>query len=136
MMSDPVVLQLLVFYGGLSIFVFGALGYALHFYRRGRGSGGRITAAEFEAANQRATDVKAIFPSIDSARYDSQDGRVVISLETGLQLAFHPRDVRGLERSMPGDLEDIVITPSRLGLRFPRIDADIYVPALVDKRHR
>lgn len=104
--------------------------------RRHRGNTGRITVSEFDAANRRAADMKAIFPSIDSARYDSQDGRVVISLETGLQLAFHPRDVRGLEHATPGDLEDIVVSPSRLGLHFPRIDADVYVPALMDKRHR
>lgn len=135
-MSDSAVLQLLVFYGGLSIFLFGGLGYALLVYRRSRGNMGRVTVSEFDAANQRAADIKAIFPSIDSVRYDSQDGRVVISLETGLQLAFYPRDVRGLEHATPGDLEDIVVSPSRLGLHFPRIDADVYVPALMDKRHR
>ncbi|MET0265438.1 MAG: DUF2442 domain-containing protein [Duganella sp.] len=39
---------------------------------------------------------------------------------------------RGLENARPADLADAEISPSGLGVHFPRIDADIYLPALLE----
>jgi hypothetical protein len=49
-----------------------------------------------------------------------------------LQLAFAPRDVQGLENARPGDLADAEISPSGLGVHFPKVDADIDIPALLN----
>jgi uncharacterized protein DUF2442 len=37
-----------------------------------------------------------------------------------------------LEQATPPDLSEIEISPSGFGLHFPRIDADLYIPALLD----
>jgi hypothetical protein len=37
-----------------------------------------------------------------------------------------------LERATPTDLGEIEISPSGFGLHFPRIDADLYIPALLE----
>jgi len=37
-----------------------------------------------------------------------------------------------LEKARPEDLASIEITPSGFGLHFPKLDADLYVPALLE----
>jgi hypothetical protein len=46
-------------------------------------------------------------------------------------LQFRPRDIQGLERARPGDLSEIVVSPSGLGLHVPKLDADVFVPGLM-----
>ena len=66
-----------------------------------------------------------------AARYDRRIGRVVIRLNSGLDVAFSPRDVEGLQRARPGDLDVIEISPTGLRIHFPKLDADLYVPGLL-----
>ena len=91
-----------------------------------------ITDKEFEAANRRGAEKKATFPVAVSVRYDRRVSRVVITLATGLELAFSPKHAQGLEHAHPADLADAEISPSGLGIHFPRLDADIYIPALLE----
>jgi hypothetical protein len=87
---------------------------------------------EFEAANRRAAAKKATFPAAVSVRYDRRVARIVISLASGLELAFPPKHAQGLEHAHPADLADAEITPSGLGIHFPRLNADLYLPALLE----
>ena len=91
-----------------------------------------ITNEDFAAANRRAADKKAAFPAAVSVHYDRRIARVVISLASGLELAFSPKQAQGLEHASPADLSQAEITPSGLGIHFPRLDADLYIPALLD----
>ena len=91
-----------------------------------------MTDADFEAANKRGAAKKAAFPAAVAVRYDRRISRVVISLESGLEIAFAPRDAQGLENAHPADLVDAEISPSGLGVHFPKIDADIYIPGLLE----
>lgn len=85
-----------------------------------------------EAANRRGAAKKAAFPAVVAARYDRRIGRIVISLESGLDLAFSPHHAQGFEHAHPADLDVVEISPSGLGIHFPKIDADIYVPGLIE----
>ncbi|QWF71505.1 DUF2442 domain-containing protein [Methylomonas paludis] len=91
-----------------------------------------ITKEEFVAANQRGKKAKAILPSIVSVKYDRRISRIVIALSSGLDLSFAPKSAQGLEHAHPADLTDIEVTPSGLGIHFPKLDADIYIPALLE----
>lgn len=84
------------------------------------------------AANRRGAAKKAAFPAVVAARYDRRIARIVITLDTGLDLAFAPHLAQGFEEAKPADLDVIEISPSGLGVYFPKIDADIYVPALIE----
>jgi hypothetical protein len=86
----------------------------------------------FEMASQRAKEMQKAFPRAVSAHYDRARGQVVLQLSSKLTLSFSPRDAQGLENAKPSDLEEIVITPSGFGLHFPRLDADLYVPGLLE----
>lgn len=87
---------------------------------------------EFERANMKAMQRLEAGPTAIDARYDRRIGRVVIRLSSGLDVSFAPRDAQGLESARPGDLDQIEISPSGLGLHFPKLDADIYLPALLE----
>lgn len=94
-----------------------------------------MTDTEFEAANRRGAAKKAAFPPAVAVRYDRRIARVVISLASGLEIAFAPRDAQGLENAHPADLAGAEISPSGLGVHFPKIDADLYIPALLVVRN-
>ena len=87
---------------------------------------------EYEAANERASALRAKTPTALAARYDRRIGRIVIDLSTGLSVAFKPHDAQGLEQAKPAQLVPIEISPSGLGLHFPKLDADLYLPAILE----
>ena len=55
----------------------------------------------------------------------------LIALNTGVELAFPTRLAEGLADASPENLADIEISPAGLGLHWPRLDADLYIPALL-----
>ena len=87
---------------------------------------------DFEQANQRAKDLKARIPRAISAHYDRRTKRIVIELSSKLIVSFSPSDVEGIEHATPSQLNEIEISPSGFGIRFPAVDADLYVPALLE----
>jgi hypothetical protein len=87
---------------------------------------------EFDRATARADRRRSAGYTATSARYDPQADRVFVSLNNGLDIAFSPRRVQGLEAAKTADLDIIEISPSGLGLHFPKIDADVYIPALLE----
>ena len=91
-----------------------------------------IDKASTKAANERAVRRLATLPTAVHARYDRRIGRVVVALSSGLEIAFKPHDAQGLEMARPAQLSVIDISPSGLGLHFPALDADLYLPALLE----
>ena len=86
----------------------------------------------FELANRRAKDRQAAIPRAIAAHYDRASGRIVIHLSSNLDLSFSPRDAQGLENAKPSQLEEIKISPSGFGIHFPKLDADLYLPGLLE----
>ena len=84
------------------------------------------------AANRRAAVRKAATPAVVAVRYDAERERIVLTLGTGVEVAFEPRLAQGFEKARPADLDVAEISPSGLGVHFPKIDADIYLPGLLD----
>ena len=76
------------------------------------------------------TELKGV-PKAIHARYDRRVSRVIVGLDNGLELAFPPRLAQGLEHATPADLAIIEISPLGDGLHWPAIDADLYVPGLL-----
>ncbi|HTB17520.1 MAG TPA: DUF2442 domain-containing protein [Bryobacteraceae bacterium] len=86
----------------------------------------------FEQANQRAKELEAHIPHAISAYFDKKSRRMVIELSSKLIVSFSPRDVEGIEHATPSQLNEIEISPSGFGIHFPAVDADLYVPALLE----
>ncbi|RWJ04886.1 MAG: DUF2442 domain-containing protein [Mesorhizobium sp.] len=89
-----------------------------------------VTEHEFEKAEKRMASLREAGHAV-SARYDRRTARVVINLNTGVQVAFPARLAEGLADAAPADLAEIEISPAGLGLHWPKLDADVYVPALL-----
>ena len=91
-----------------------------------------LTDEMIAQANQRGDEARKRSPVATSVRYDRRIGRVVIVLSSGLELAFSPHLAQGLEAAQPSDLQEVEISPSGLGVHFPKLDADLYLPALLE----
>jgi hypothetical protein len=86
----------------------------------------------FELANQRAKVRRSSLPKALAAHYDRASDRIVIRLSSKLDVSFSPRDAQGLEHAKPSQLEPIEIAPSGFGIHFPKLDADFYLPGLLE----
>ena len=91
-----------------------------------------VTLTEFERANQRAQQMQAEKPRATAAKYDRGRGRIVITLSTGVEVSFSTHDAEGLENATESQLDELKISPSGFGIRFPKLDADLYIPALLE----
>ena len=67
---------------------------------------------DFEAAARRGVQRLKKGPVAVAGRYDQQAGRVVIELDSGLEIAFKPQQAQGLESATPANLNEIEISPS------------------------
>ena len=56
---------------------------------------------------------------------------LVVALNTGAELAFPPRLAEGLAGAPNDSLAEIEVSSAGLGLHWPKLDADLYVPALL-----
>ena len=89
-----------------------------------------VTKAEFEKAKALALAEREA-GYIQVARYNRRRERVIVHLSTGVEVTFPPAMAEGLAGASPEDLAKIEISPTGLGLHWPRLDADLYVPALL-----
>ena len=90
-----------------------------------------MTEEQFDLAKQRG-DKRRQEPHAVAARYDAGRGRVVITLSTGIELGLAPRNVEGLAGASVEDLRVVEVDGLGLGIHFPKLDADLYVPALLE----
>ena len=91
-----------------------------------------LTDAGVHAAEKRMQARLKSQPHATSARYDRRGARIVVGLSNGLELGVPVDLAQGLAGAKPADLADIEISPTGLGLHWPRLDADLYLPALME----
>ena len=91
-----------------------------------------ISDKAFRAANRRGREMLRTTPHAVAARYDEGRDRIVVDLSTGTEFAFPPRNAQGLKTATTEDLGVIEISGSGFGLHFPRLDTDLYLPALLE----
>jgi hypothetical protein len=90
-----------------------------------------VTEAQLEAAEARGRAVLAEEPRAIGARYDRHKGRVVLELANGCSYTFPVSLVEDLEGASTGALAEIELDGAGLNLHWPRLDVDLYVPALI-----
>jgi uncharacterized protein DUF2442 len=91
-----------------------------------------VSREALKKADARAARMRAHGPFAVAARYDRRSGRIVVALSSGIDVMFGPENAQGLQGAKPAQLGIIEISPSGLGLHFPKLDADLYLPALLD----
>jgi len=90
-----------------------------------------LTTEQFEAATARGEALMR-GPRAASAHYDAGRNRVIVRLTTGVEIGFAPRDVESLQHASADDLKAVQVEELGLGIHFPTLDADLYVPALLE----
>jgi hypothetical protein len=91
-----------------------------------------ITKAQFKAANARGAATVARGPIAHAARYDARRRLIVITLDGGCEFAFPTDLAEGLADMPRSKLAKIQISPNGLGLHWPLLDADLYLPSLIE----
>ncbi|MGQ3673354.1 DUF2442 domain-containing protein [Xanthobacter sp. TB0136] len=89
-----------------------------------------ISEQDFTAAVARGEQARQGGYAV-TAEYDPRQGRLVVGLNNGVIVMVPVTLLEGLANAAPDDLAEIEITPAGLGLHWPRLDADVYVPALM-----
>lgn len=90
-----------------------------------------LTTEQFEAAKVRG-EARLRGPRAKSVHYDAGRGRVIVRLTTCVEIGFAPQDAEGLQNAKRDELSVIEVDAFGLGIHFPRLDADFYVPALLE----
>lgn len=89
-----------------------------------------ISEQEFQAAVLRGEEVRRNGYAV-SAEYDAHQSRLVVGLSNGVVIMVPVHLLEELAEAGADDLAEIEISPAGLGLHWPRLDADVYVPALM-----
>ena len=89
-----------------------------------------VTEREMEQAEARMATLRGAGYAV-SARYDRRRARVIVALNTGVELTFPARLAQGLADAAPESLAEIEISGAGLALHWPKLDADLYIPALI-----
>lgn len=86
---------------------------------------------QIKLAQARGRKLLATEPRAQSARYEPASGRIVVELVGGCAYAFPPDRVEDLAGASPEDLSRIEVDGVGFNLSWPRLDVDLYVPALI-----
>lgn len=89
-----------------------------------------ISDIEFEQANARMRRLQQN-ALVKTVSYQPAAARVVIELITGIQLSIPVDRIEGLADASVGALSEMEISPSGLGIHWPQLDVDLYVPGVL-----
>lgn len=90
-----------------------------------------ISEQEFQAATLRSKELQRKGHAV-WAEYDAPQKRLVVDLNTGVMIMVPVHLIEELSNAPADDLAEIEITPAGLALHWPRLDADVYVPGLME----
>ena len=91
-----------------------------------------VTSRHMQVGRARAHERKTHVPQAVAATFNSRSGLVCIELHNGVVIGIPAARTEGLESAAARDLGVIQISPSGYGIRFPRLDVDLYLPALLE----
>lgn len=89
-----------------------------------------ISDQEFQAAIQRGEELRQN-GYVVSAEYDTRQNRLVVGLSSGVIIMVPVHLMQALQEADPAVLSEVEIAPSGLALHWPSLDADVYVPSLM-----
>lgn len=86
-----------------------------------------ITAKAFREGGKRKAGPHAV-----AARFEAARHRIVVDLDTGLELAFDPVRAHGLADAGPADLAGVTVAGAGSALHFPALDTYFSVARLLE----
>jgi hypothetical protein len=92
-----------------------------------------ISEEEREAAMERGLEMRRTIPLPVSVRYDPAARLIEVKLNWGYSIQFPPERAQGLEGATDEQLSRVEIA-GVWGIHFPALDADLWVPGLIEGR--
>ena len=89
-----------------------------------------ISEQEFQSAVHRGEELRRSGYAV-TAEYDARQNRLVVGLSSGVTIMVPVHLVEDLAGADAAELAELEITPSALGLHWPRLDADVYVSSFM-----
>lgn len=90
-----------------------------------------LTDTEFSAAEAHGQAVLEAEPRAVSAHYNRKTGCVTVDLINGCSYAFPISLVQDLREASTVDLTGVEVDGTGFNLHWPKLDVDLYIPALV-----
>ena len=90
-----------------------------------------LTDAQLRRAEARGHRMLETKPRATKDNYDVISGRIVVDLDNGCAYAFPVDRVQELRGASHEALADVEVDGAGFNLHWPRLDVDLYVPALV-----
>jgi hypothetical protein len=87
----------------------------------------------FEAARARGQARAADPSAVVDAQYDRELDAIRLVFHGGGSMTIPRRVIPGLERQPASALESLTLSPAGDALLWPALDADVYVPGLVER---
>src|SRR3546814_3662100 len=91
-----------------------------------------VTREEYELATARGRVADEQISRAVEVWYDRKRRQIVVVLADRTGFMFAPEGAEGLENARLKDLAQVEISLAGRGLHFPTLDADLYIPALLD----
>lgn len=90
-----------------------------------------VSDREFQAAVTRGEASDPPRPMARAACYKTRGDKIIIEFQDGMELRIPRRLVDGLVDATGAALTEIEISPSGLGLHWPKLDVDLYLPSIM-----
>jgi hypothetical protein len=90
-----------------------------------------VSDRKFQAAVRRGETSDPSRPRACIARYAASNDQIVVEFHDGMELRIPRRLIQGLAEAPGVALTEIEISPSGLGLHWPRLDVDLYLPSVM-----
>lgn len=91
-----------------------------------------LSEAEFEAIAARTAEENAFRPRAVAVGFLPERNRVWIEMNNGLEVTFDPTRHQELVGANPEQLAEVEISGRGSAIYFPRLDASIYIPGLLE----
>jgi hypothetical protein len=92
------------------------------------------TQREFDEATARGEEMFRTLPRVVAVRFDAQSRLVIVDLHWGYSIAFPPERSQDLHDATPEELAEVEISGPGWSIYFPKLDTDLWVPAMVEGR--
>jgi hypothetical protein len=86
---------------------------------------------EWQAAEKRGREWMECNPHAVAAVYLPYLRRIMVTLNTGIEVAIDPSRLQTIQDAKPSMLREIEITPMGDALFFPKLDDGIYLPGIL-----
>lgn len=90
-----------------------------------------VSDREFQAAVRRGEASDPLRPRACVARYTASSDQIVVEFHDGMELRIPRKLIEGLIQAPREALTEIEVSPSGFGLHWPKLDVDLYLPAVM-----